>query len=63
MLVAVVLALLGVIGYLVYILMNEPGTTRYVKQTKVVTNIQTQIAVRKLNATAQMDMFQAAQAA
>ncbi|HTD85893.1 MAG TPA: hypothetical protein VK850_04895 [Candidatus Binatia bacterium] len=51
MLVAVVLALLGVIGYLVYILMNEPGTTRYVKQTKVVTNIQTQIAVRKLNAT------------
>ena len=51
MLVAVILALLGVIGYLVYILMNEPSTTRYVKQTKVVTNIQTQIAVRKLNAT------------
>ena len=51
MLVAMILALLGVIGYLVYILMNEPGTTRFVKQTKVVTNIQTQIAVRKLNAT------------
>lgn len=51
MLVAVILALLGVIGYLVYILTNAPGSTRYVKQTKVVTNIQTQIAVRKLNAT------------
>ena len=51
MLTAVVLALLGVIGYLVYLLTNAPGTTRYVNKTKVVTNVQTQIAVRKLNAT------------
>lgn len=51
MLVALVLALLGVIGYLVYLLMNAPGTTRFVNKTRTVTNVQTQIAVRKLNAT------------
>ena len=53
MLVAVVFALLGVVGYLVYLLMlNQQGTPRSpIAKTKVVTNIQTQIAVRKLNAT------------
>src|SRR4051812_1289870 len=51
MLVAVIVALLGVIGYLIYLLGQPTGDTRYVQKTRVVTNTQTQIAVRKINAT------------
>ena len=52
MLVAVIFGLLGVIGYMVYLLQDRgPGSTRYLSKTRVVTNTQTQIAVRKINAT------------
>ena len=52
MLVAVIFGLLGVIGYMVYLLQDRsPGATRYLSKTRVVTNTQTQIAVRKINAT------------
>ena len=51
MLVAVIVALLGVIGYLIYLLGQPAGEIRYVQKTQVVTNTQTQIAVRKINAT------------
>ncbi|HZO51346.1 MAG TPA: hypothetical protein VFB63_01450 [Bryobacteraceae bacterium] len=50
-LVAVILALLGVVGYMVYLLRITPGTPRSLSKTRVVTNTQTQIAVRKINAT------------
>ena len=51
MLVAVIVALLGVIGYLIYLLGQPTSEPRYVQKTRVVTNTQTQIAVRKINAT------------
>jgi hypothetical protein len=51
MLMAVVAALLGVIGYLIFLLKDTPTSTRPVAKTRVVTNTQTQIAVRKINAT------------
>jgi hypothetical protein len=50
-LVATIFALVAIAGYLVYLLKNAPGSPRSVSKTRVVTNIQTQIAVRKLNAT------------
>jgi hypothetical protein len=50
-LVAVIAALLGIVGYMVYLLKTAPGSTRYISKTRVVTNTHTQIAVRKLNAT------------
>src|SRR5688572_10959295 len=49
--VSVIFALLGVVGYLVYLLKITPNSTRYVNNTRVVTNTLTQIAVRKINAT------------
>src|SRR5688572_26160810 len=49
--VSVIFALLAVIGYMVYLLKITPGSTRYVNNTRVVTNTLTQIAVRKINAT------------
>jgi hypothetical protein len=51
MLMAVVAALLGVIGYLIYLLKDTPTSPRPAAKTRVVTNTQTQIAVRKINAT------------
>jgi hypothetical protein len=50
-LVAVIAALLGIVGYMVYLLKTGPASTRYISKTRVVTNTHTQIAVRKLNAT------------
>lgn len=49
--VSVIFALLAICGYLVYLLKITPGSTRYVTNTRVVTNTLTQIAVRKINAT------------
>lgn len=49
--VSLIFALLGICGYLVYLLKITPGSTRYVNNTRVVTNTLTQIAVRKINAT------------
>lgn len=49
--VSVIFALLAVVGYMVYLLKITPSSTRYVNNTRVVTNTLTQIAVRKINAT------------
>src|SRR5262245_11376331 len=52
-LLAVNLALLGIIVYMVLLLKGSPVPTRYLShpKTKVITNTVTQIAVRKLNTT------------
>jgi hypothetical protein len=44
-------ALLGILGYMVFLLKVSPVPIRYVPKTVVVTNTVTQIAVRKVNAT------------
>src|SRR5260370_9208146 len=50
-LVAVNLALLGVVGYLVYSLKFSPAPAAAAAKGKVATNTVTQISVRKVNAT------------
>src|SRR5260370_26066784 len=50
-LLAVNLALLGVVGYLVYSLQFSPAPPAEAAKGKVVTNTVTQISVRKVNAT------------
>jgi hypothetical protein len=45
------LALLGVIGYLIYLMQISPRTSNYLVPGRIVTNTVTQIAVRKINST------------
>ena len=44
-------AFIGVITYLVYLVKITPGSTQHITETRTVTNMVTQIAVRKINAT------------
>jgi hypothetical protein len=50
-LLAVNLALVGIVVYMVFLLRVSPTPTRFLSKTRVVTNTVTQIAVRKLNTT------------
>lgn len=50
-LVGIIVSLLGITGYLVFLLKAGPPPIQHVTQGRVVTNTVTQIAVRKINAT------------
>jgi hypothetical protein len=45
------LALLGIIGYLIYVVRISPTASNYLVPSRIVTNTVTQIAVRKINST------------